>query len=216
MKKGDFVKISYTGKIKENKEVFDTTSEEVAKKNNIFNPKANYGPVLVILGHNKVVKGLDEEIQKMKVGDKKEIEVSPDKGFGKRDPKLMKLIPISEFKKQKIDPYPGLVLKMNNMSCRVISVNSGRVRVDFNHPLAGKNIVYDLKVEKKLNKEEEKVKSICEYYNYEPEKIIKNKKEIEIITKKDTDNKTKKMITNDIFDHMGFDKIKFSDIFERK
>ena len=66
MKKGDFIKIDYTGKIKETDKIFDTTIEDVAKKENTYNPKVKYGSILVIVGHEKIVKGLDEELEKMK------------------------------------------------------------------------------------------------------------------------------------------------------
>ncbi len=216
MKKGDFVKINYTGKIKETNDIFDTTEEEVAKKENLFKPNVKYGPTLVIIEHGKIVKGLDEEILKMKIGEKKIIEVSPEMGFGKRDPSMLKLLPVSEFKKQNIDPYPGMILNMDNLSCKIISVNSGRVRVDFNHPLAGKTLIYDLEIKESIEKDVEKIKAICEYYGCESQEVKTNVKEAEIVLKADVNEKIKKMVTDDIFDHMDFSKIKFSQSFERK
>lgn len=216
MKKGDFVKVDYTGRIKESGRVFDTTSEDVAKKEDVFNSKVKYGPVLVIVGHSKIVKGLDEEIEKMEVGQKKEVGLEPERAFGKRDPNMMKLMPLSEFKKQDVTPYPGMVLNMEGLSARVISVNSGRVRVDFNHPLAGKDLVYELEVKEKLEKDEEKVKAICDYYGCDADKIKTCDKAIEIVQKNDVNTNVKQMITNDIFDHMDFDKISFSLVFNKK
>ncbi|MCK4634385.1 MAG: peptidylprolyl isomerase [Candidatus Aenigmarchaeota archaeon] len=216
MKKGDFIKINYTGKIKETDKVFDTTEEEVAKKEGLFKPDVKYGPTLIIVGHGKIVSGLDEEISKMKVGEKKIIEISPEMGFGKRDPNMLKLLSISEFKKQNIDPYPGMILNMDNLSCRIISVNSGRVRVDFNHPLAGKTLIYDLEIKESIEKDVEKIKAVCEYYDCESQEVKIEMKEVEIVLKNDVNERIKKMITDDIFDHMDFSKIKFSQFFERK
>lgn len=216
MKKGNFIKVDYTGKIKETEKVFDTTREDVAKKEDLFNPKTIYGPALVIVGYGKIVKGLDEELLKMKVGDKKTVEVESENGFGKRDPKLLKLIPLSEFKKQKIDPYPGMVLNMDNLSCRILSVNSGRVRVDFNHPLAGKTLVYDIEIKGNIVKDVEKVEALCEYYGCKDVEVKIKDKEIGVITKIDLNGQIKQMITHDIFDHMDSEKIVFSQIFERK
>ncbi len=216
MKKGDFIKIEYTGKIKENGKVFDTTNEETAKKEGLFNPKTTYGPTLVIIGEEKTIRGLDEELLKMKIGDKKKVEIAPEKGFGKRKPEMMKLVPLSEFKKQNINPYPGMVLNMEGLSCRVISANSGRVRVDFNHPLAGKTLVYELNAKEKLEKDGEKARAVCEYYGCEQDGIAIKNGEMEINLKISINEKTKQMITHDIFDHMDIKKIIFSQIFERK
>src|SRR4030042_1556288 len=202
MKKDDFVKVDYTGKIKESGKIFDTTLEDVAKKEDVFNPKVKYGPVLVIVGHSKIVKGLDEEIIEMEVGQKKEVALEPEKAFGKRDPNMMKLVPLSEFKKQDITPYPGMMLNMEGLSARVISVNSGRVRLDFNHPLAGKELVYELEIKEKLEKDEEKVRAVCDYYGCEAEEVKIEKEGLEIVLKNDVPVNAKQMITNDIFDHM--------------
>jgi len=216
MKKGDFVKINYIGKIKESGKVFDTTFKEVAEKEGMFNPKVKYGPVLTIVGYEKVVKGLDEELMKMKIGERKEVEVPPEKGFGKRNPKLIKLVPLSEFKKQNIDPYPGMNLEMNGLRCKIVSVNSGRVRVDFNHPLSGKTLVFDVKIEERIEGDKEKIEALCEYYNCKTGEVKINDKEVEIFIENDIDRNIKKMIIDDIFDFMNFEKIVFSQTFERK
>lgn len=216
MKKGDFVKINYTGRIKEGGKIFDTTIEEVAKKEGLFNAKIKYGPVLVIVGHGKIVSGLDEEIVKMKAGEKKAVEIEPEKAFGKRNPEMLKLLPQSEFKKQDITPYPGMVLNMDGLSCRIISVNSGRVRVDFNHPLAGKDLIYEVEIKEVLEKDDEKVRAVCDYYGCEAGEVKIGQKKIEIILKADIAANAKQMITNDIFDHMDFDKISFSLVFKKK
>lgn len=216
MEKNDFVRISYTGRIKETGEVFDTTDEEIAKKEKIFNPKAKYGAVPIIVGEEKTIKGIDEALLEMKVGEKKTIDVPPEKGFGKRNPNLIKLIPLSEFKKQNISPFPGMPITMDNIRGRVLSVNSGRVRVDFNNPLAGKNLAYELEIKEKIDNEEEKAKAICEYYKYECSKVLtdKNKSQIELMLKEDASRKIKETIAKDIMNYLGYKKVKFSDIFE--
>ncbi len=216
LEKGDFVKINYTGKVKETGEVFDTTREDVAKKEGIFSERIKYGPVLVIVGYERVVKGLDEELLKMKVGERKEVEIPPEKGFGKRDPNLIKLVPLSEFKKQKIEPRPGMNLTMGGLNCKVISVGSGRVRVDFNHPLAGKTLIYDVEVKEKIENDEEKVKALCEYYGLNVKGIEVKEKKVKIMLKNGVSERVKQLITNDIFDFMNFDSVEFSQIFERK
>ena len=60
--KGDFVELNYTGRIKLSNILFDTTEENVAKKEKIHNPKIEYGPVIVCIGKLHVIKGLDKQL----------------------------------------------------------------------------------------------------------------------------------------------------------
>jgi len=154
MKTGDFIEIEFVGTISITKEVFDLTSAEVAKEKGIFNPQQNYGPVLVILGDRMV----------MKVGEEKEFIVKPDEGFGMRNFKLIKIISLSKFKHEKVSPHPGMFVTIDNINGRVQSVSGGRVRVDFNHPLAGKDLEYKLKIIKHLTEPLEKCKSLTNYF----------------------------------------------------
>jgi len=164
MNDGDFVLLDFVGRIKESGEIFDLTKEEIAKENGLYNPNFIYKPIPVIVGSHFIIKGLEEEIKKMKVGDKKKIVVKPENGFGERSEKLIKLISIAEFKKQNIDPYPGMPVTINNLRGRVLSVSGGRVKVDFNHPLAGKELEYELEIKDEIKKNEDKVKAIVELF----------------------------------------------------
>ncbi len=164
MNEGDFIRIDFVGRIKESGQIFDLTKEDVAKENAIFNPEFKYGPVPVIVGSNLIIKGIEKTLKDMKIGEKKKIEVPQEEGFGKRSEKLIKLIPISEFKKQNMEPYPGMIVNMNNVSGRVMSVSGGRITVDFNHPLAGKELEYDLEITEQIKDENKQVNAILELY----------------------------------------------------
>ena len=83
--KGSLVVIDYTAKVKDTGEVFETTSEEEAKKHSLHETNIKYQPKLVSIGELWIIKGVDEALEKTSVGDKKTIEVTPDKGFGERD-----------------------------------------------------------------------------------------------------------------------------------
>lgn len=179
MKEGDFIRIDYVGRISESGEIFDLTKEDVAKKEGIFNSNLKYGPVPVVIGGNFIVKGLENELKKMNVDEKKKITVKPDDAFGERKPEFIKLIPMSEFKKQDMDPYPGMPVTINRLMGRVLSVSGGRVRVDFNHPLAGKTLEYEVEITGKITKTLEKVKAILEFF-------LKDEKDIEVSIKEDT------------------------------
>jgi len=156
LKKGDFIEIEYTGKVKETNEIFDLTSEKEAKKNNLFNPKAPYGPLTVCLGQGDLIKGLEDQLVGKEPGNYT-IEIPSDKAFGKKDPKLMKIVNTNIFKKQKISPFPGLRLNMDGFIGTIRSVSGGRTIIDFNHPLAGRNLIYEIKINRVVTNPEDKL-----------------------------------------------------------
>ncbi len=157
MKEGDLAVISYTGML-EDGTVFDTTDEKVAKSAGIYDASRKYAPVRVFVGVGELIKGLDEALIEMKPGEEKEVKIPPEKGFGERDPDKVILIPLREFKKRGINPYPGMPVEVDDRRGRVISISGGRVRVDLNHELAGKTLVYRVRVEEVVEDGEEKLK----------------------------------------------------------
>lgn len=167
VQKGDVIRLHYTGKVKETGEVFDTTYEEVAKEAGIYNENGIYGPVPIAVGAGHVLGGLDEQLEGLEVGKKYEIIVPPEKGFGKRDPKLIKTFTLGQFRRQGIYPFPGMPVEIETESGRklkgrVLTVSGGRVRVDFNHPYAGKHLIYEAEVVEKIEDPIEKVKALIE------------------------------------------------------
>jgi len=203
MKEGDFIRIDYVGRVSESGEIFDLTKESVAKEKGIHNPNFKYGPVPVILGAHHIVKGLENVLMKMKVGRKKKITVRPEDALGERKPELMRLIPLSEFKKRDIDPSPGMPIIERGMRGRVSSVSGGRVRVDFNHPLAGKTLEYEVEVKGKITNTKEKIMAILELFlRFEKDeinvRIDKESLEIKIDKKKDVPKTIKKVIADNV------------------
>lgn len=167
IKKGDVIRLQYTGKIKETGEIFDTTFEEVAKDAGIYSEKGIYGPVPIAVGAGHVIKGLDEQLEGLEVGKKYEIAVPPEKGFGRRDPRLIKTFTLGQFRRQGLYPFPGMDVEVTTeggkkLKGRVLSVSSGRVRVDFNHPYAGKTLIYEVEILEKIDDPIEKVKGLIE------------------------------------------------------
>ncbi len=200
MQKNDFIRISYSGKIKESSQEFDS------------------GDSAVVVGAKFVLPGIDEALEQMQVGDKKTIEVPPEKGFGPREQKFIKLVPASQFKNNKMDPYPGMIVSADNMHGRVLSVNSGRVRVDFNHPLAGKTLVYDLEIKTKIDDDKEKIKAFVEFFAKVPSSKITveiKDKEAEITVPPMVSPVYKKKIAEDVRAYVGLEKVKFSEVYEK-
>jgi FKBP-type peptidyl-prolyl cis-trans isomerase 2 len=147
MKKGDFVSVSYTGKIAESGEVFDLTDEKKAKDAGLFTEKVEYGPMVVMLGSGHMLSGLEEVVMQMKPGESRKVVLEAEKAFGPRDPKRVQTLPDKVFRGEQA-PRPGMVINIQGLVGKVQSVTAGRVVVDFNHPLAGKAVEYDITLEK--------------------------------------------------------------------
>ncbi len=158
---GDFIKLSYTGMLDDGS-VFDTTDENLAKEKGIHNPRVVYAPVLLIVGRQQVIRGLDEALLGMKKGEEKEVTIPPEKAFGQINNDLINVIPFSHFEKQRLNPVPGMIVNVNGRDGMVRSVGAGRVIVDFNHPLAGKTLKYKLKVEDILETPEKRLNALFE------------------------------------------------------
>ena len=157
IKANDFVEIEYTGRIKDGGLIFDTTNEETAKANNL--PKAKYGPVVVCIGQGQVIKGVEDNLIGKEPG-QFNFELSAEQAFGKKNAKLIQMVPATKFREQKIQPVPGLHLNIDGNIATVIQVTGGRIMVDFNHPLAGKDVIYDVKVNKIVADKKEQLKAL--------------------------------------------------------
>jgi FKBP-type peptidyl-prolyl cis-trans isomerase 2 len=179
VKNGDFIKLEYTGKIIETGDIFDTTSEEVAEEKGIHSDKKTYGPISVIVGGGHVLKGMEDALVDMEEGEEKTIELPPEEAFGERDPKQIQLVPMSEFKKQGIKPQVGMAITSEGNTGIIRSVSGGRVRLDFNHELAGKNLEYQIKVVSIIEDDAEKVKSMIDLHYPNPN-LDAEKHQIEI------------------------------------
>ncbi|RMF05525.1 peptidylprolyl isomerase [Candidatus Woesearchaeota archaeon] len=164
VKQGEFVKIEYTGRVKDSGEVFDTTDESVAKENNVYDPSAQYGARIICVGKGHVLKGLDAAIAEHKVGDSFTVSLKPEDAFGKKSAKLIQLISTGKFKKEGINPVPGMRVNVDNMTGTIKSVSGGRTLVDFNHPLAGKELVYEVRIVEPVSDRREQVAGMVEFY----------------------------------------------------
>lgn len=162
LEKGSLIFANFTAKVKDTGEAIDTTFEEEAKKLNIYDSTRRYEPRLIAVGEGWMIAGLDAEIMKMDVGEKKEIELSPEKAFGLRDPTQLRMIPLRKFGEKAAELSVGDSAEIDNRIGVVRFIGSGRAQVDFNHRLAGKSIVYDFQVVKKVETEEEKVRALVD------------------------------------------------------
>jgi peptidylprolyl isomerase len=161
LQKGDFILINYSAKVKETNEVFDTTLEEVAKNEHLYKEGELYEPKLIVVGEGWLLKTVDESLETMKLNKARSVEVPPDKAFGPRDPEKIKRVPLKHLLAKDVhNPALGMRIDYNGKMATIRSIGAGRVLLDFNPPLAGKTLVYDVTVEKKLGADEEKVAAL--------------------------------------------------------
>ncbi len=160
LKKDDFIVIEYVAKVKETGEVFDTTNEEIAKKEHLFKEGDIFESKLVAIGEGWVLKALDESSTTLEVGKPSVVEISPDKAFGERDPEKVKRVALRQLLSKDINPSVGMRIEYGGKNATVRSIGAGRVLLDFNPPLAGKTLVYEVTVKKKLETVEEKTAAL--------------------------------------------------------
>jgi len=160
LQKGDFILIEYTAKVKETNEVFDTTNEETAKKEHLHKEGEIYEPKLIVIGEGWMLKTLDETFPTMKLNKATTVEISPDKAFGSRDPEKVKRVPLKQLLAKGINPAIGMRIEYGGKNASIRSIGAGRVLLDFNLPLAGKTLVYDVTVQKKLATKEDKMAAL--------------------------------------------------------
>ena len=160
LEKGSLILIDYTAKVKDTNLTFETTREEEAKKSELYDPARRYEPRLISVGEGWVLKGLDEALINASMGDKLNIEITPDKGFGERDPNKVRMIPLRKLGEKADEVRVGDTVELGERIGIVKFIGSGRVQVDFNHRLAGRTLIYDVEVTKKLKDDNEKVLSL--------------------------------------------------------
>ena len=172
LKKGDFIEIEFTGKVK-NGQVFDSNIKEDLKNADLnFEPK----PLIFCLGEKMFLEGIEDFLVGKEIGEY-EVELSPEKAFGNRNSSLVNIISARIFKENKLNPIPGMMFNLDGRAAKILSVSGGRITIDFNNPLAGKNVVYKIKILRKVNDLNEKAKALIEF-------LFKKNLEFEIIDKK--------------------------------
>ena len=109
-----------------------------------------HGPLQFLAGHGNIVAGLESEMKGMKVGDSKNVVVGPADGYGEYDEKAFLDVPSSQFPAD-MKVEQGMELTVRDDSgqaryARVENIEGETVRLNFNHPLAGDELHFDVKV----------------------------------------------------------------------
>ncbi len=167
LEEGDFVLVNITARTQKG-QIFRVSSEEDAKKANIYDEnraqQGYYAPEFVIVGKPGFVnEGLTETIKEMNFFEKKSVRIPPTKAFGKRDPQKIERIGIAKFRKLNEGKNPEIgkefIKQSQGQTQRgtITNVLQGRVIIDYNHPLAGQSIDYNLEAIDKIEDFNEKI-----------------------------------------------------------
>ncbi len=134
-KDGDKVKVHYNGKLRSG-ETFDSSEGR--------------DPLEFTVGTGQVIKGFDDGVKGMKVGDKKTVEIPVADAYGEKNKEMMIEFPLTQFPPE-MKPEVGMQLMMNNgegqqFPVTVTEVKEESVVLDANHPLAGQELVFDIEL----------------------------------------------------------------------
>lgn len=167
VEEGDFVLLKMTARSQKGK-IFRVSSEEDAKKAEIYEEEkakqGYYTPEFVIVGKSGFLnEGLTETLKDMNFFEKKSVRIPPTKAFGKRDPQKIERIGIAKFRKLNDGKNPTYGQDYTNKKGQrgiVTNIIQGKVVLDYNHPLAGQSIDYNLEIIDKIDEFNE----IIEYF----------------------------------------------------
>jgi len=135
IKKGDKVKVEYTGTLDDGT-VFDTSEGRE--------------PLEFEVGSGQVIKGFDNAVIGMEVDEEKKVELPPSEAYDEFDPTLLKKIPRDKLPPGQ-EPKIGMLLELRtpdgvSVPTRITEVTAEEVTIDLNHPLAGKTLIFQIKV----------------------------------------------------------------------
>jgi peptidylprolyl isomerase len=160
LEKGSLILLDYTAKIKDTNEIFETTRVNDVKNSEDFDPSRKYEPRLLGVGEGWVLKGLDDALLDANMDEPLNIEIPPDKAFGERDPSKVRMIPLRKLGEKANEVGVGDVIELDERMGIVRFIGSGRVQVDFNHKYAGRTLIYDATIVKKIETDDEKIVSL--------------------------------------------------------
>ncbi|MDD2445166.1 MAG: FKBP-type peptidyl-prolyl cis-trans isomerase [Candidatus Nanoarchaeia archaeon] len=175
IKEKDFVEIEFTGKIKDSQEIFDSNIQEDIKKAKLDIKEIK--PFILSVGQKMLPSGFDQDLIEKEINKEYTLELKPEDAFGKRDKELIKMVPTRLFLEQRINPQRGMQLNLDGQIVKILSNSGGRTLIDFNHPLAGKEVVYNYKINRIVENENEKIDALFDFF-------FKQKLEYEVKDKK--------------------------------
>lgn len=172
LKKKDFVEIQFTGRIKDG-DIFDSNIKEDLAEANIQGKDRTF---IFCLGEGMFLPGIDNFLIGKDIGEYN-VELKPEDAFGKRDPKLIQMVPIKNFIEHQINPIPGAMFNFDGKLAKILTVSGGRVMVDFNNPIAGRDVEYKIKILNKIDDQKKQIDALNDFFFRKELKFeIKDKK----------------------------------------
>jgi len=106
-------------------------------------------PASFTFGDGNIPEGFEQALLGLKPGEHAELTIAPERGFGMHNPSNIQVLPRSQFKDMALEP--GLVVSFQEpggeLPGMITEFNEEKVTVDFNHPLAGKTLIFEVQVE---------------------------------------------------------------------
>jgi FKBP-type peptidyl-prolyl cis-trans isomerase SlyD len=140
---GDTISVNYVGKL-EDGTIFDTSVKEVAVEAGIYIQMRNYEPLTFTIGEGQMIKGFDEGVVGMQVGEEKTLTIPPEEAYGEYREEFVREIPVDA-----VDFTPEVGMRLatdSGLTGTITNVNENNFVVDFNHELAGKTLIFSVKV----------------------------------------------------------------------
>ena len=159
---GDFVKLDYTVRTKEDDTVVDTTKQDVAEEAGIDDDDYEFEPRVIVVGAGHVFQGVDDDLMGKGVGDEGSVDIPAEEAFGAFDPDDVKTVAADKVPED--NRYPGAQVQIDGEQGRLETIIGGRARVDFNHPLAGEDLEYDYEVVEIVDDREEQAQGLLGMY----------------------------------------------------
>ena len=143
---GDLVRVNYVGTTQEDGVVFDTSLEDVAKVAEIYNEERPYEPLEFPVWAWQMIPWFDTGVVWMKVWDKKTMEINAADGYGEYDDTKIQDIPLDTFSGSGITPEEWMQLNFWFTMGTVLEVGTWTVKVDLNHFLSGKDLIFEVEM----------------------------------------------------------------------
>ena len=147
VEKGDNVSVNYIGKL-DNGTVFDTSLIDIAKEAGLYdaNSTRTYEPMSFVVGTGQMISGFDNGVLNMTVGEEKTLKLSPDEAYGEYNQEYLVPVPRSDLENASIVPEIGKQVGTLMGVATIVDITGSNVTLDFNSPLAGKNLTFDVTV----------------------------------------------------------------------
>ena len=118
-------------------------------KGEVVDSNKGQAPLEFVAGKGQIIPGLEKEVETMNVGEEKTVTVPANEAYGERNEELVEKLPRTHF--EGIELQKGMTLYGQSPDGQVIAVtvidfNDNEVTIDYNHPLAGEDLTFDVKV----------------------------------------------------------------------